>query len=49
MRLKKREFSEILYVGTDITLVNVYVNLVVFTPIAGLRRPEVVDIGVNTL
>ena len=29
------------------TLVNVYVDLLVFTRIAG--RPEVVDIGVNTI
>ena len=32
-----------------ITLVNVYVDLVVFTRIVGLHRPEVVDIGVNTI
>ena len=32
-----------------ITLVNVYVDLLVFTRIAGLHRPEVVDIGVNTI
>ena len=30
-------------------LVNVYVDLVVLTRIAGLHRPEVVDIGVNTV
>ena len=34
---------------TKFTLVNVYVDLVVFTRIAGLHRPEVVDIGVNTI
>ena len=33
----------------SITLVNVYVDLVVFTRIAVLHRPEVVDIGVNTI
>ena len=36
----------------SITLVNVYVDLVVFTHIAGLpvlHRREVVDIGVNTI
>ena len=32
-----------------ITLVNVYVDLVVLTRIAGLHRPEVVDIDVNTI
>ena len=31
------------------TLVNVYVDLVVFTRIAVFHRPEVVDIGVNTI
>ena len=31
------------------TLVNVYVDLLVFTHIAFLHRPEVVDIGVNTI
>ena len=31
------------------TLVNVYVDLVIFTLIVGLHRPEVVDIGVNTI
>ena len=31
------------------TLVNVYVDLVVFTRLAGTHRPEVVDIGVNTI
>ena len=31
------------------TLVNVYVDLVVFTHIAVLHRPEVVDIDVNTI
>ena len=30
-----------------ITLVNAYVDLVVFTRIAGTLRPEVVDTGVN--
>ena len=43
-----------LMVFTDLkcinTLVNVYVDLVVFTLIARvLHRPEVVDIGVNTI
>ena len=34
----------------NITLVNVYVDLLVFTRIAGvLHRPEVVDIGVNNI
>ena len=32
-----------------ITLVNVYVDLVVFTRIAGTLKPEVVDIGLNTM
>ena len=31
-----------------LTLVNVYVDLVVFTVLPVLHRPEVVDIGVNT-
>ena len=31
------------------TLVNVYVDLLVFTHIAGIHRPEVVDIGVDTI
>ena len=31
------------------TLVNVYVDLVVFTRIAVLHRPDVVDVGVNTI
>ena len=33
------------------TLVNVYVDLLVFTRIAGtvLRKPDVIDIGVNTI
>ena len=31
------------------TLVNVCVDLLVFTRIAVLYRPEVVDIGVNTI
>ena len=35
---------EVVYI---ITLVNVYVGLLVFTPV--LYRPEVVDIGVNTI
>ena len=30
------------------TLVNVYVDLLVFTRIAGTHRPEVVDIGVKS-
>ena len=30
-------------------MVNVYVDLLVFTRIAGIHRPEVVDIGVNTI
>ena len=34
---------------SEFTLVNVYADLVVFTRIAGLHRPEVVDIGVNTI
>ena len=32
-----------------LTLVNVYVDLLVFMRIAGTSRPEVVDIGVNTI
>ena len=31
------------------TLVNVYVDLVVFTRLAGTSWPEVVDIGVNII
>ena len=31
------------------TLVNVIVDLVVFTRIAGTSQPEVADIGVNTI
>ena len=31
------------------TLVNVYVDLVVFTRMVVLHRPEVVDIGVKTI
>ena len=31
------------------TLVNVYVGLLVFMPMSVLYRPEVVDIGVNTI
>ena len=31
------------------TLLNVYVDLLVFTRIAGYHRPDVVDIGVNTI
>ena len=41
--------SAIIQEHSCITLVNVYVDLVVFTRIAGLHRPEVVDIGVNTI
>ena len=34
---------------TSFTLVNVYIDLVIFTCIADLHRLEVVDIGVNTI
>ena len=33
----------------NITLVNVYVDLVIFTGIAVCQRLEVIDIGVNTI
>ena len=39
---------KIFSIASFFTLANVYIDLVVFTRIAVLHRPEVVDIGVNT-
>ena len=41
--------QSILVLSSYSTLVNVYVDLVVFMRIVGTHRPEVVDIGVNTI